>query len=72
MRIVAIVVGIILLAAGVWVALGQAHYTDSTTKAQFGPIRIEASEQKTAPAAIGYAGVVVGGVLILAGALKRK
>jgi len=55
-----------------WVALGDAHYNDNSTKAQFGPVKIEATSQKPVPAPIGYAGIVIGGVLILAGALKRK
>lgn len=72
MRVAAIIVGIILLAAGAWVALGQAHYTDSSTTAQLGPIRIQTSEQKAVPAPIGYAGIVIGGVLIVVGAMQRK
>lgn len=72
MRVAIIMIGIILLGLGVWVALGDAHYNDSSTKAQFGPVKIEATSQKPVPAPIGYAGIVIGGVLILAGALKKK
>jgi uncharacterized membrane protein len=72
MRIALIVIGIILLGLGVWVALGDARYNDSSTKAQLGPVKIEASSQKQVPAPIGYAGIVIGGVLIIAGALKKK
>ncbi|MGH8116472.1 MAG: hypothetical protein ACREP0_01950 [Rhodanobacteraceae bacterium] len=69
MRIAAIVIGVILLGLGVWVALGDAHYNDTSTKAQLGPIKIEASSQKPVPAPIGYAGIVIGGVLIIVGAV---
>ncbi len=72
MRIAIIVVGIILLGLGVWVALGDAHYNDNSTKAQFGPVKIEATSQKPVPAPIGYAGIVIGGVLVLAGAVKEE
>lgn len=72
MRTALIVIGIILLGLGVWVALGDAHYNDTSTKAQFGPIKVEASSQKQVPAGIGYAGIVIGGVLIVVGALKKK
>jgi hypothetical protein len=72
MRIAAILVGIVLIALGVWVALGDAHYNDNSTKAQLGPIKVEASTQKQVPAGIGYAGIVIGGVLVAVGALKKK
>jgi uncharacterized membrane protein len=72
MRIAAILVGIVLIALGVWVALGDAHYNDNSTKAQLGPIKVEASTQKQVPAGVGYAGIVIGGVLVAVGALKKK
>lgn len=72
MRIAAILVGIVLIALGVWVALGDAHYNDNSTKAQFGPIKVEASTQKQVPAGIGYAGIAIGGALVVIGALKKK
>lgn len=71
MRIGAIVLGIILLALGIWVALGDAHYNDSSTQAQLGPIKVEATTQKQVPVALGYAGIVIGGILIIGGALKK-
>lgn len=72
MRAGLIIVGIVLLGLGVWVALGDLHYNHTDTKAQFGPVKVEASSQKTVPAPIGYAGIVVGGVLILVGAFKKS
>lgn len=72
MRIGAIVLGIILLGLGVWVALGDAHYNDSSTKAQFGPVKVEATTQKQVPVALGYAGIVIGGILIVGGALTKR
>jgi uncharacterized membrane protein len=72
MRIAIILIGIVLLGLGVWVALGGAHYNDTSTKAQLGSVKIEASSQKPVPAPIGYAGIVVGGVLIVVGAMRKK
>ncbi len=72
MRAGLIIAGIVLLGLGLWVALGKLQYNDTSTKAQFGPVKVEASEQKPVPAPLGYAGIVVGGVLILAGALKKS
>jgi uncharacterized membrane protein len=68
MRIALIVIGLILLGLGVWVAVGAAHYSD--TKAELGPIKV--TQQQPVPAPVGYAGIVVGGILIVAGALKKK
>ncbi|MDE2496430.1 MAG: hypothetical protein KGK35_01270 [Xanthomonadaceae bacterium] len=72
MRIAAILVGIVLIALGVWVALGDAHYNDTSTQAQIGPIKVEATSRKPVPAGIGYAGIVIGGVLVVVGVLKKK
>ena len=68
MRIAMILIGIILLGLGVWVAVGAAHYSD--TKAEIGPVKV--TKQQPVPAPVGYAGIVIGGVLIVAGALKKK
>ncbi|MGH8191804.1 MAG: hypothetical protein ACREP2_10195 [Rhodanobacteraceae bacterium] len=68
MRVGLIVVGIVLLALGLWVALGNLHYND--TKAEVGPIKI--TKQQPVPAPVGYAGIVVGGILIVAGALTKS
>jgi hypothetical protein len=72
MRIASILIGIVLIALGVWVALGDAHYNDTNTKAQLGPVKVEATSQKPVPAGIGYAGIAIGGVLVLVGVLKKK
>jgi hypothetical protein len=68
MRIAIIVIGIILLGLGVWVAVGAAHYSD--TKAEIGPVKV--TKQQPVPAPVGYAGIVIGGILIVAGALKKN
>jgi hypothetical protein len=72
MRAGLIIVGIVVLAFGIWVALGDLHYNQTDTKAQLGPVKVQASSEKTVPAPIGYAGIVIGGILIVGGALKKR
>jgi hypothetical protein len=48
--------------------VGAAHYSD--TKAEIGPVKV--TKQQPVPAPVGYAGIVIGGILIVAGALKKK
>lgn len=52
--------------------LGDVHYNANSTQARFGPIKIQASTQKPVPTGIGYATIVIGGVLIVAGTLKKQ
>jgi len=68
MRVAAILIGIALVAVGLWVALGNAHYHD-TNNAQFGSVQVQVATEQSVPARIGYAGIVLGGVLIIAGTL---
>ncbi|MGH8182917.1 MAG: hypothetical protein ACREPH_04570 [Rhodanobacteraceae bacterium] len=71
MRIGLIIVGIVLLGLGVWVAMGKLTYSSTETPIKFGQIEVKTTVDKPVPASIGYAGIVVGGVLILAGAFKK-
>jgi hypothetical protein len=72
MRIASILVGIVLLALGVWIALGNLTYPSTKTPFKLGQIEVKATVDKPVPAPIGYAGIVLGGVLIVVGTLKRK
>jgi hypothetical protein len=72
MRAGLIVVGIIIAALGIWVALGKFTYNDNETKAQLGPIKVQASEQKSVPVALGYVGIIVGAGLVIAGAMRKS
>lgn len=72
MRAGLIIVGIVLLALGLWVALGNLHYDKTETKAQLGPVKVNATSKQPVPAPIGYAGIVVGGILIVAGVMKKS
>lgn len=71
MRIASILVGIILIALGVWIAMGKLTYASTETPFKFGQFEVKTSVEKPVPAPVGYAGIVIGGVLLLAGVLKR-
>lgn len=71
MRVAAVLVGIVLIALGVWVAMGKLTYPGTETPIKLGQIEVRTTVDKPVPAPLGYAGIVVGGVLLLAGALKR-
>ena len=72
MRIAAILVGILLIALGAWIAMGKLTYSSTKTPIKFGQFEVKATVEKPVPAPIGYAGIVVGGVLLVAGALKKS
>jgi hypothetical protein len=72
MRAALIVVGIIIAALGIWIALGRLTYNDTETKAQLGPVKVQATEEKTVPVALGYLGIVVGAGLVIAGAVRKS
>jgi hypothetical protein len=72
MRAALIVVGIIIAALGIWIALGRLTYNDTETKAQLGPVKVQATEEKSVPVALGYLGIVVGAGLVIAGAVRKS
>lgn len=72
MRIASILVGIVLLALGIWVALGNVTYPSSETPFKLGQIEVKAKVDKPVPAPLGYAGIAIGGALLLIGALKKR
>ncbi|PWK86680.1 hypothetical protein [Fulvimonas soli] len=72
MRAGLIVVGIILLVAGIWITLGNGSYKETDTKAQLGPVKIQATEEKAIPQWIGIAGIVVGGLLAIGGFVRKN
>ena len=71
MRAGLIIVGIILLVAGIWVVSGHASYQDTDTLLQVGTAKITATHDKGVPQWIGIAGIVVGGLLAVGGFMKR-
>jgi hypothetical protein len=71
MRIALFAAGIILIALGIWVALGKLTYKNTDTAAKFGPVSVQTTTDKVVPAPLGYLGIVVGAGLVIAGALKK-
>ena len=71
MRYAAILIGIVLIALGVWIALGKLSYPSHETPFKFGDVEVKTTVDKPVPAPIGYAGIV-GGILLAAGVLKKS
>jgi hypothetical protein len=71
MRAGLIIVGVILLVAGIWITLGNASYKQTDTVAQLGPAKLEATHEKAVPPWLGIAGIVVGGLLAVGGFVKK-
>jgi hypothetical protein len=71
MRAGLIIVGIILLVAGIWVVSGHASYQGTDTLLQIGTAKITATHDKGVPQWIGIAGIAVGGLLTLGGFMKK-
>lgn len=72
MRAGLIVIGIILLAAGIWVVAGNASYRDTDTVAQIGPAKLTATHDRAIPQWIGIAGIVIGGLLTIGGIARKR
>lgn len=72
MRIGLLVIGIILLIAGIWVVAGNASYQQTDTVAKIGSAELTATHDKAVPQWAGIAGIVVGGVLIIGGLTTGK
>jgi len=72
MRAMLIVIGIILLVAGIWVTVGHGSYQQTDTKAQIGSVKIQSTEDHAIPQWAGIAGIVVGGVLAIAGFASKR
>lgn len=72
MRIAMIVVGLLVALGGLWVVLGKGSYQSTETAAKVGPLTLQSTSDKTIPAPIGYGLIVVGGVLVAAGALRKR
>lgn len=72
MRIVLMVIGIILVVAGIWVVAGHGSYSSTETVVSIGSAALKATQEKSIPQWAGIAGIVVGAVLVLAGIVRGK
>lgn len=71
MRALLIVVGLVLIAAGIWIVSGQATYKQTDTVVQLGPVKATATHDKTIPSWAGIAGIVIGGLLAVGGFARK-
>lgn len=72
MRSAAIVVGILLIALGAWIALGKLSYPSTETPIKFGSFEVQTTVHKPVPLPLGYAAIALGGILVVVGVLKKK
>ncbi|KZC43093.1 MULTISPECIES: hypothetical protein [Rhodanobacter] len=72
MRFALIVVGLVLLVAGLWVVFGHASYQTTDTLLQIGSAKVTATHDKGVPQWIGIASIVVGALLALGGFLQKR
>ncbi|WP_267226405.1 hypothetical protein [Dyella silvae] len=71
MRAVLIILGLLLLAGGVWVVFGNGSYQTTDTLLQIGSAKITATHDKAIPSWIGMASMAVGALMALGGFLKK-
>ncbi|MDE1959759.1 MAG: hypothetical protein KGI40_11840 [Xanthomonadaceae bacterium] len=67
-----IVVGLLVALGGLWVVFGNGSYQSTETAAKVGPLTLQTTSDKTIPVPIGYGLIVVGGVLLAVGALRKR
>jgi len=72
MRIGLIIAGLLIAALGVGVLMGKLQYTQNREVLKIGDLSAKVQEQQTAPQWLGFAGLVLGGVLVLGGALRKS
>ena len=72
MRAGLIIIGIILLAAGIWIVAGHAFYQDTDTLVQVGSAKLTATHDKGVPQWIGIIGIVVGALLAIGGFMRKR
>jgi hypothetical protein len=72
MRAILIIIGIALLAGGLWVVFGHGSYTETDTVFQLGSAKLTATHNKAIPEWLGIAGIVVGALLALGGLFSKR
>ncbi|MHB1272913.1 MAG: hypothetical protein ACYCZD_09135 [Rhodanobacter sp.] len=72
MRFALIVVGLVLLVAGLWVVFGHGSYQQTDTLVQIGSAKLTATQDKDIPKWLGIAGIVVGGLLAVGGFTRKN
>jgi hypothetical protein len=71
-RLLLVIPGLILLAAGIYCLLGKINYSSDTEVAKIGGLSATINHEKAVPAWIGVLGCLAGLGLIVYGAGRRK
>lgn len=72
MRVIFILLGVALLAAGIWVVMGDASYEATDTLFKIGSAEVDTKHDKEIPQWVGIAGIAIGAVLAAGGFFGRK
>ncbi len=72
MRTLLIIIGLVLLAGGIWILLGHASVPQTDTLVQIGSAKLQSTHDKALPHWAGYAGIVVGLAVAAAGLFRRR
>lgn len=72
MRAGLIIIGIILLAAGIWIVAGHAFYQQTDTLVKVGSAKLTATHDKGIPQWVGFVGIVVGALVALGGFMNKR
>lgn len=67
-----VIIGIILIAAGIYVLAGQASYKSDREVLKIGGLEASVKESRVIPPWTGAVAIVVGGVLVFAGRRRRE
>lgn len=68
---IGVLIGVVLLGVGAWIASGNAKYKTSKAEVDIGVLQASVSEEHRVPKWIGYASLGAG-VLVLLTSLKRS
>ena len=71
MRIGLIIAGLLIAGLGAASLMGKLQYTQNKEVLRIGDLSAKVQEQQSAPQWVGIAGLVLGGVLVLGGALRK-
>jgi len=71
MKIALIIAGVIIAALGIASLTGKLSYKQNEEVAKIGNFSATVQQEKSAPQWLSIAGIIIGGALVLGGALKK-